>query len=87
MFQQKLIQSLEEQVLYLKEQVKILQEKLFISTRLNIEKKENTKPMKYDKINKTMVEKTSEEIYQDAMALADLLSQNENPVLTQDPRG
>ena len=83
MFQQKLIQSLEEQVRWQRGQIELLQGKLFKATRLNEQAAEAIKPMKYDPVNKSFVEKTAEELYKDSQALAELLSANENPILSK----
>ena len=80
MFNLRLIRSLEAQVSWQQKQIELLESKLFIATRLQEVKIENTTPKKYDTVSKSMVEMTPEEIHKNSQALAELLSMNENPV-------
>lgn len=80
MFQEKLIKSLEDQIVWQRAQIELLQGKLFKAMRLNEQQAEALKPMKYDAQAQAFVEKSAKDLYEESQALASLLSANENPV-------
>ena len=76
MFDDKYLKHLEDENNWLREQVEILQEKLFKATRIDREAALPTKPMKYDEGSKSFVEMSAEQINAEQVALQEILAQN-----------
>jgi hypothetical protein len=76
MFENRLLQHLEEENKWLRGQVEELQQKLFKAVRLNLDALEPQKPMRYDDARKDFVEMTPEQVHAETVGLQELLSQN-----------